>query len=70
MEYMNMDGGSFRWGSVDHPVRIWFHQLRIQYGDNRGKNCNEVEDRFLICLLQKLGFDKENVYEDLRAAIR
>jgi hypothetical protein len=26
--------------------------------------------RFLVCMLHKLGFDKENVYEDLRAAVR
>lgn len=25
--------------------------------------------RFLVCMLHKLGFDKENVYEDLRAAV-
>ncbi|WAQ98844.1 SMCA1-like protein, partial [Mya arenaria] len=37
-----------------------FHQLRIQYGTNKGKNYTEEEDRFLICMLHKLGFDKEN----------
>ena len=26
--------------------------------------------RFLVCMLHKLGFDKENVYEELRAAVR
>lgn len=35
-----------------------------------GKNYIEEEDRFLVCMLHKLGFDKENVYEELRAAIR
>ena len=47
-----------------------FHQLRIGYGANKGKNYTEEEDRFLVCMLHKLGFDKENVYEDLRAAVR
>ncbi|XP_053398932.1 SWI/SNF-related matrix-associated actin-dependent regulator of chromatin subfamily A member 5-like isoform X1 [Mercenaria mercenaria] len=47
-----------------------FHQLRIQYGTNKGKNYTEEEDRFLICMLHKLGFDKENVYDELRTAIR
>ena len=47
-----------------------FHQLRIQYGTNKGKNYTEEEDRFLICMLHKLGFDKENVYDELRAAVR
>jgi len=47
-----------------------FHQLRIAYGTNKGKNYTEEEDRFLVCMLHKLGFDKENVYEDLRSAVR
>ena len=36
----------------------------------QGKNYTEEEDRFLVCMLHKLGFDKENVYEELRAAVR
>merc|ERR1712168_531305 len=47
-----------------------FHQLRIQYGTNKGKNYTEEEDRFLVCMLHKLGFDRENVYEELRQAVR
>merc|ERR1711997_621101 len=47
-----------------------FHQLRIAYGTNKGKNYTEEEDRFLVCMLHQLGFDKENVYEELRAAVR
>ena len=50
--------------------RAPFHQLRIAYGSNKGKNYIEEEDRFLVCMLHKLGFDKENVYEELRAAVR
>ncbi|RZF43147.1 hypothetical protein LSTR_LSTR012567 [Laodelphax striatellus] len=50
--------------------RAPFHQLRILYGTNKGKNYTEEEDRFLVCMLHKLGFDKENVYEELRAAVR
>ncbi|KAK7591268.1 hypothetical protein V9T40_002881 [Parthenolecanium corni] len=50
--------------------RAPFHQLRIVYGNNKGKNYTEEEDRFLICMLHKLGFDKENVYEELKAAVR
>lgn len=50
--------------------RAPFHQLRIQYGTNKGKNYTEEEDRFLICMLHKLGFDKESVYDELRTAIR
>lgn len=50
--------------------RAPFHQLRISYGANKGKNYTEEEDRFLVCMLHKLGFDKENVYDELRASIR
>ncbi|KAL0267637.1 UNVERIFIED_CONTAM: hypothetical protein PYX00_009848 [Menopon gallinae] len=50
--------------------RAPFHQLRMAYGTNKGKNYIEEEDRFLVCMLHKLGFDKENVYEELRAAVR
>lgn len=50
--------------------RAPFHQMRIAYGTNKGKNYTEEEDRFLVCMLHKLGFDKENVYEELRASVR
>ena len=50
--------------------RAPFHQLRIAYGTNKGKNYTEEEDRFLVCMLHKLGFDREMVYEELRAATR
>jgi SWI/SNF-related matrix-associated actin-dependent regulator of chromatin subfamily A member 5 len=45
-------------------------QLKIAYGSSKGKNYTEEEDRFLICLLYKFGFDRENVYDELRYAIR
>uniref|UniRef100_A0A5S6PYK1 Uncharacterized protein n=1 Tax=Trichuris muris TaxID=70415 RepID=A0A5S6PYK1_TRIMR len=47
-----------------------FHQLRVQYGTNKGKNYIEEEDRFLVCMLHQIGFDKENVYDELRQAVR
>ncbi|XP_062514489.1 SWI/SNF-related matrix-associated actin-dependent regulator of chromatin subfamily A member 5-like [Corticium candelabrum] len=47
-----------------------FHQLKIQYGTNKGKNYTEDEDRFLICMLYHLGLEKENVYDELRSAVR
>ncbi|XP_065829601.1 SWI/SNF-related matrix-associated actin-dependent regulator of chromatin subfamily A member 5-like isoform X2 [Oscarella lobularis] len=47
-----------------------FQQLKIQYGTNKGKNYVEDEDRFLICMLYKLGLEKENVYDELRTAVR
>lgn len=50
--------------------RAPFHQLRIAYNNNKGKNYTEEEDRFLICMLQKLGFDREMVYDELKSSIR
>lgn len=47
-----------------------FHQLRINYGANKGKNYIEEEDRYLICMLHQLGVDREMVYEELKLAIR
>jgi SWI/SNF-related matrix-associated actin-dependent regulator of chromatin subfamily A member 5 len=47
-----------------------FYQLRIQYGTNKGKNFTEEEDRFLICRLHELGFDNENIYDELRQSVR
>ena len=38
--------------------RAPFHQLRISYGTNKGKNYTEEEDRFMVCMLHKLGFDR------------
>lgn len=50
--------------------RAPFHQLRIAYNNNKGKNYTEEEDRFLVCMLQKLGFDRELVYDELKSSIR
>ncbi|CAG0923058.1 unnamed protein product [Notodromas monacha] len=47
-----------------------FHQIRIQYGTNKGKNYTEEEDRYLVYMLHKLGFDADNIYELLRLSIR
>jgi len=47
-----------------------FHQLKILYGTNKGKNFTEEEDRYLICMLHRIGYDKEASYEDLRRQIR
>ena len=43
--------------------RAPFHQLRLTYGPNKGKNYSEEVDRFLVCMLHKLGFDQgKNIY--------
>ncbi|EDQ86317.1 uncharacterized protein MONBRDRAFT_11153 [Monosiga brevicollis MX1] len=52
--------------STPHP----FHRLTINYGGNRGKNYTEEEDRYIICFLQRLGYDHDHVYDELRRQIR
>lgn len=47
-----------------------FQQLRIQYGQNRGKNFTEEEDRFLVCMLKEIGYESENCFERLRREVR
>ncbi|CAG9760593.1 unnamed protein product [Ceutorhynchus assimilis] len=50
--------------------RAPFHQLQLSYGKNKGKYYTEEEDRFLVCMLHKFGFDRKDVYKEIRAAIR
>lgn len=47
-----------------------FQQLRINYGNNKGKNFTEEEDRYLVCMLHLLQYDSENCYERLRREVR
>ena len=47
-----------------------FYQLKIAYGSSKGKQYTEEEDRFLICMLYKLGFDKDTAFDELRTAVR
>ena len=47
-----------------------FQQLRIQYGQNRGKNFTEEEDRFLVCMLKEIGYESDNCFERLRREVR
>ncbi|KAF1744797.1 hypothetical protein MXB_4553 [Myxobolus squamalis] len=47
-----------------------WYQLKIHYGTNKGKGYTEEEDRFIICMLHKIGLEKDDVYERLRLAFR
>ncbi|KAK9370604.1 SNF2 family N-terminal domain-containing protein [Lipomyces kononenkoae] len=52
-------------------VRAPLQQLRIQYPINNSKKVyTEEEDRFLLVQLDKLGLDRENLYDLIRDAIR
>eukprot|EP00124_Ichthyophonus_hoferi_P002211 Ihof_evm13s141 gene=Ihof_evmTU13s141 len=54
--------------TLDHKIsryRYPFQQLRIAYGSNKGKHFTEQEDRFLLVMLNRLGPQKEHVYDSL-----
>lgn len=38
--------------------RAAFHQLRFSYGDKKHMYFTEEENRFLVCMLHKLGLEK------------
>lgn len=42
-------------------------ELRIAYGQNKGKAYTEEEDRFLLCCIPKVGYGN---WDDLKAEIR
>ncbi|XWS53660.1 hypothetical protein CRYUN_Cryun10bG0019800 [Craigia yunnanensis] len=42
-------------------------EMKIQYGQNKGKLYNEECDRFMICMVHKLGYGN---WEELKAAFR
>ena len=50
--------------------RAPFYQLKINYYSGKSRNYTEDEDRYLLCMLFKLGFQRESVYDDLRLAVR
>jgi SWI/SNF-related matrix-associated actin-dependent regulator of chromatin subfamily A member 5 len=51
---------------LDRYKNPWL-ELKIQYGQNKGKLYNEVCDRFMICMVHKLGYGN---WDELKAAFR
>ncbi|KAJ3220341.1 hypothetical protein HDU67_000008 [Dinochytrium kinnereticum] len=51
-------------------TRLPLQQLRFTYGQSRGKNFTEEEDRFIVVCLEKFGFGTEDVYEKIREEIK
>ena len=48
-----------------------FLQLKFVYGrSGKVRGYTEEADRYLVCMLHRLGIDKEGVYQELRAAVR
>ncbi len=44
-----------------------WQDLKLQYGNSKGKAYNEEEDRFLVCMMHQLGY---GAWDELKAAIR
>ncbi|KAL4858477.1 ISWI chromatin-remodeling complex ATPase [Chlorella vulgaris] len=44
-----------------------WQELKLQYGQNKGKAYNEEEDRFLVCMMHRLGY---GAWDELKAEIR
>ncbi|XP_045831554.1 ISWI chromatin-remodeling complex ATPase CHR17-like [Trifolium pratense] len=51
---------------LDRYKNPWL-ELKIQYGQNKGKLYNEECDRFMICMTHKLGYGN---WDELKAAFR
>jgi SWI/SNF-related matrix-associated actin-dependent regulator of chromatin subfamily A member 5 len=51
---------------LDRYRNPWL-ELKIQYGQNKGKLYNEECDRFMICMIHKLGYGN---WDELKAAFR
>ncbi|KAJ3102943.1 hypothetical protein HDU97_000182 [Phlyctochytrium planicorne] len=51
-------------------TRLPLQQLRFNYGQSRGKNFNEDEDRFMIVCLEKFGYGTDDVYDKIREEIK
>ncbi|KAH0905115.1 hypothetical protein HID58_044618 [Brassica napus] len=51
---------------LDRYRNPWL-ELKIQYGQNKGKLYNEECDRFMICMVNKLGYGN---WDELKAAFR
>jgi SWI/SNF-related matrix-associated actin-dependent regulator of chromatin subfamily A member 5 len=51
---------------VDKYPKPW-QQLKINYGNAKGKSFNDAEDRFIICMTHQLGYGR---WEELKTEIR
>ncbi|KAF5196156.1 Chromatin-remodeling complex atpase [Thalictrum thalictroides] len=51
---------------LDRYKNPWL-ELKIQYGQNKGKLYNEECDRFMLCMIHKIGYGN---WDDLKAAFR
>jgi len=48
-------------------LRHALQELKLSYGANKGKAYTEEEDRFILCMMHKLGY---GAWDELKAEIR
>jgi SWI/SNF-related matrix-associated actin-dependent regulator of chromatin subfamily A member 5 len=46
------------------------HQLKINYGQIKGRSYSEEEDRFLLVMLDKFGYGEDSSFEKIRSEIK
>ncbi|KAJ3264367.1 hypothetical protein HDU77_008671 [Chytriomyces hyalinus] len=51
-------------------LKMPLQQLRLNYGQSKGKNYTEDEDRFMLVCLEKYGYATEDVYERMKEDIK
>ena len=51
---------------LDKYKNPW-QELKLQYGPAKGKAYTEEEDRFMVCMMHKLGY---GAWDELKAEIR
>ncbi|KAG0325291.1 hypothetical protein BGZ99_000807 [Dissophora globulifera] len=56
--------------SVIHRHRVPLQQLKIAYNQTKTKNYTEEEDRFLVVMLERLGYGTDDVYDRIRDEVR
>ncbi|ORY26420.1 hypothetical protein BCR33DRAFT_726284 [Rhizoclosmatium globosum] len=51
-------------------LKMPLQQLHLHYGQSKGKNFTEDEDRFMLVCLEKYGYASEDVYERMKEDIK
>ncbi|KAI8907258.1 SNF2 family N-terminal domain-containing protein [Gorgonomyces haynaldii] len=50
--------------------RLPLQQMKLNYGQNKGKTYTEEEDRFLLVHMQKFGYGSDDMYDRIRAELK
>ena len=63
LKYKNVVVLCFKVARTKNP----WHTLKVSYGNNKGKAFTEEEDRFLVCMMQTIGYGN---WDQLKIEIR